>query len=111
MYDFLDLDFSITFWKKKSLQMTKQQWAIGFSVLELSKLVMQRLFYNVIQQRFGFKNVDLLMTDTDSFLLNIKTGAGRSGSNRCTRIMRTLSDVMDFSNYPKDHELYRYLTI
>ena len=79
---FLCLDFSISFWKKKTLQMNKQQWAIGYSVLELSKLVMQRLYYNVIQQRFGYKNVELLMTDTDSFLLNIKTEA-KGDINRC----------------------------
>jgi len=91
---------SVAFLAQKSLQMNKNQWAIGFSVLELSKLVMGELFYEVIQPRFGANNIDLLMTDTDSFLLHVRT---KLSEEEC---MRKLGDVMDFSNYPKDHPLY-----
>ena len=91
---------SLSFSGKKHLQMDKNQWAIGFTVLELSKLVMQRTFYDVIQPKFGQRNVEVLMSDTDSFLLRINTDKSE------TEVMNTLTDIMDFSNYPKDHPLY-----
>ena len=93
-------DFSISHLKKKFLKMNKTQWAVGFSVLEISKLVMQTLFYNVIQPKFGVGNVDVLMTDTDSFLLRVVTDKTE------VECMREIEDHMDFSNYPKDHILY-----
>jgi len=95
-------NFSMTFWNKRALYMNKQQWAIGFTVLELSKLVMQRLFYEKIQPTFGPDNVELLMTDTDSFLFRIKSHQPIT-EDEC---VSQLSEVMDFSNYPKDHPLY-----
>ena len=91
---------SLTFSGKKHLQMDKNQWAIGFTVLELSKLVMQQTFYDVIQPRFGERKVEVLMSDTDSFLLRIITTKSE------TEVMQTLSDIMDFSNYPKNHPLF-----
>ena len=95
-----DEDFSISFLKKKVLQMNKQQWSVGFSILELSKLVMQRLYYEVIQPRFGVKNCEVLMSDTDSFLLRVKECGGLDGA------MERLQDVMDFSNFPPDHKFF-----
>ena len=95
-------DFSITFLSKKFVMMNKQQWAIGFSILELSKLIMQRLYYQRIQPTFGAENVELLMTDTDSFLMRIKS-VDPITEDQC---MEKLADVTDFSNYPKNHPLY-----
>lgn len=91
---------SLSFSGKKHLQMDKNQWAIGFTVLELSKLVMQKTFYDVIQPRFGKHKVEVLMSDTDSFLLRIITNKTE------TEVMQTLSNIMDFSNYPKNHPLF-----
>jgi hypothetical protein len=93
-------ELSVTFSRKKAIQLNKQQWAIGFSILELSKLVMQQLYYETIQPRFGMENTELLMTDTDSFLLKVITNRSQ---DEC---MTLLKDVMDFSNYPSDHPLY-----
>jgi hypothetical protein len=93
-------DFSISYLKKKFLQMNKTQWAVGFSILEISKLIMQTLFYEGIQPKFGVGNVDVLMSDTDSFLLRVVTD---KTENEC---MRELEEFMDFSNYPSDHPLF-----
>ena len=93
-------DCSMTFSRQKRIQLNKQQWAIGFSILEISKLVMQRLYYDTIQPRFGVENTELLMTDTDSFLMKITSKLSR------TECMRMLEDVMDFSNYPPSHPLF-----
>ena len=95
-------DFSLTFWNKRALHMNKQQWAIGFTVLELSKLVMQRLYYEKLQPAFGAENVELLMTDTDSFLFRVMSQKPVT-EDEC---VEKLAEVMDFSNYPKDHRLY-----
>lgn len=91
---------TVSFSRKKTIQLNKQQWAIGFSILEISKLVMQRLYYQVIQPRFGVDGTELLMTDTDSFLMKLTTELSQ------TDCMNLLKDVMDFSNYPTDHILH-----
>ena len=89
-------DFSISFHKKHQVVM-KQSWLIGFTVLELSKLTMQRLWYDRIRKRLG-NGTSLVMTDTDSFLF-------RTCERDTESVLRKLGDCMDFSNLPKDHPL------
>lgn len=91
-------DFTISFLKKKKVIMN-QSWAVGFSILELSKLVMQELYYETIQPAFGVDGCTVLMSDTDSFLLEVRA---KSVDDAVSRI----DSVMDFSNYPKDHPFY-----
>jgi len=92
-----DEDLTVSFHRKKKVFMG-QSWAVGFTVLELSKFVMQRLFYKVIRPRFGGR-ARLLMSDTDSFVLELPCADSSEAVAR-------LSDCMDFSNYPTDHPLY-----
>ena len=42
---------------------------LGFSVLELSKLLMYETYYDKLQPYFGQKNLHLQYMDTDSFVL------------------------------------------
>ena len=93
-----DEDFSISFLRKKNVRMN-QSWAVGFSILELSKLVMQELYYDTIQPAFGKDGCTVLMSDTDSFLLEVRAPSVDDAVSR-------IESVMDFSNYPKDHHLY-----
>ena len=90
-------DFSVSFHRKKVLRM-RQSWAVGFSILELSKYTMQHLLYNVVKPRFGGR-ASVLMSDTDSWVLV----APRATPDQ---IVQELSDVMDFSNYDPAHPLY-----
>ena len=94
----MEEDLSVSFLKKKETVMS-QSWAIGFSILELAKYIMQRLYYEVIIPRLGEGNVSLNMTDTDSFLLTVN---GSSESD----VLEKLADVMDFSNLAPDDPLY-----
>ena len=46
---------------------------LGFSVLELSKILMYETCYDELQPYFGQKNLHLQYMDTDSFVLSIYT--------------------------------------
>ena len=70
---------------------------IGFCVLELSKHLMYETYYDRIQPMF--KDVKLLYTDCDSFVLHIKDA-------NIYKIMGENEDLFDFSDYPKEHVLY-----
>ena len=45
---------------------------IGFTILEVSKTVMWKFFYNYLKPKYGNK-IELCYTDTDSFIPHIKT--------------------------------------
>ena len=45
---------------------------IGFTILEVSKTVMWQFFFDYVRIKYGDK-VKLCFTDTDSFILHIKT--------------------------------------
>ena len=82
-------------------QLTKVQkpFYIGAAVLELAKWHMYNFYYNVLKNYFG-KNMTLLYTDTDSFVLYIST------PNLYSMHLPALQNYFDFSNYPKDHFLF-----
>ena len=84
--------------KPNSIQLRKPL-AVGFSILELSKLFMYRSYYDVFQKHFGEKNISLCFSDTDSFLFQIK--------NKNLEWEKTkLKHIFDFSKYPKSHPLF-----
>lgn len=64
---------------------------VGFTVLDVSKIVMYRFFYDILRVQFG-ENVSLLYTDTDSLILEIRT------ENVYDHIRTNLAEY-DTSNY------------
>ena len=46
---------------------------LGFSVLELSKLLMYKTYYDKLQPFFGQENIQLHYMDTDSFVISVNT--------------------------------------
>ena len=57
--------------KKIKIKMNKPVY-IGLSILEISKTLMYKFWYNYMKPKYQ-KNVKLCYTDTDSFTINIKT--------------------------------------
>lgn len=93
-------DLSITFHKLSEFRMN-QSWAVGFSVLELSKYWMQKSYYCDIAPAFkDHGGCCVLMSDTDSFLLETKMPSA-------DHAVSVIKDVMDTSNYPVEHSLHR----
>ena len=72
--------------------------AVGFSILELSKVLMYDFHYNVMKRKYDDK-IKLLFTDTDSLCYEIET-------EDVYEDMKSNAQHYDFSEYPKTHELF-----
>ena len=68
---------------------------VGFKVLEASKLVMMRFYYDQLKVWYGDR-VHLLFTDTDSFMLEIETSDWEAD-------MQKYKEFFDLSFYPPGH--------
>ena len=71
----------------------------GMCILDLSKTLMYRYFYDHLKVEYGEK-CRLAYTDTDSFILEIET------PNLYEDMEKHLEEWYDTSNYPKEHPLY-----
>ena len=72
---------------------------LGFTVLELSKLLMYETYYDKLQPYFGQENIKLHYMDCDSFVLSIET-------ENIINDLKNLENLFDFSNLNKNHELF-----
>lgn len=91
-------DLSVSFQRKKRVKMN-QSFAVGFSILELSKLVMQRLYYGPVKARLN-NDCSVLMSDTDSWVLAVREKSPDAA------VAKLGDDLMDCSNYEEDHKLF-----
>ena len=64
-------DLSIIEMKKAKVKMNKPIY-LGLLILEISKILMYKFWYNYMKPKYA-NNVELCYTDTDSFIINIKT--------------------------------------
>lgn len=71
---------------------------VGFTVLELSKLLIYDFHYNVILKKYSDK-ARLLFIDTDSLTYHVRT-------QDIYQDMKEMQDFYDTSEYPKGHFLY-----
>ena len=67
---------------------------LGFSVLELSKLIMYEIYYDKLQPYFGENNLQLHCMDTDSFVLSVN-------ADDIIKDLKNLEDFFGFSNLKK----------
>ena len=72
--------------------------AVGFCILEISKLIMYRFYYEVLKAKFGDR-CSLLFTDTDSFCCEIRT-------RDLNDDFADMVDELDTSNFDCAHPLY-----
>ena len=72
--------------------------AVGFVILELSKLIMYEFYYDVMKHKYGDK-CSLLFTDTDSLCMAIQTDDWHGD-------MQTEIDYFDTSNFERHHKLF-----
>ena len=75
---------------------------VGSKILDISKLLMYRMYYDELKRWFGDR-VALIYMDTDSFLLYIKT------DNLDKELIESgiAAKMIDPSEYPKDHVMYQ----
>ena len=71
---------------------------VGFSILDLSKVLMYDFHYHYMKKKYGLK-AQLLFTDTDSLCYEVKT-------DDIYRDMAGDRDLFDFSGYPIEHPCY-----
>ena len=57
--------------KKTKVKMNKPVY-LGLSILEISKILMYKFWYDYMKPKYGH-NVKLCYMDTDSFIMHIKT--------------------------------------
>ena len=74
-------------------------FVVGFTVLELSKLLMYEFHYDYIQKEFG-DSAQLLFTDTDSLMYHI------SDCNPYEKFYRDRQKYFDFASFPSSHKYY-----
>ena len=72
---------------------------LGFTVLELSKLLMYEKYCDILQPYFGQENIQLHYMHTDSFVLSLKI-------QDIIKDLKNLEDIFDFRNLDKSHELF-----
>jgi len=72
--------------------------SVGFCILEISKLIMYRFYYNYLKPKYGDK-CTLLFTDTDSLCCHIQT-------EDLYHDMAENADLFDTSNFEPHHPLY-----
>ena len=72
--------------------------AVGFCILELSKLIMYKFYYDYLKPRYG-DYCKLLFTDTDSLYCEIQT-------DDLYNDMFEAMDLFDTSNFEPYHPLY-----
>ena len=69
--NYISEDLSIIEMKRTKVKMNKPIY-LGLSILEISKLLMYKFWYDYMKTKYG-DNVKLCYMDTDSFIMNIKT--------------------------------------
>ncbi len=73
--------------------------AVGCSILDNAKCIMNSFYYGTVEARFGIGNCPVNYIDTDSLILQLP---GKTRDEAIGRIV----DKLDTSNYPVNHKFY-----
>ena len=91
--------FSFYSFNKESIKFTRPIY-VGFSVLELSKLLMYEWFYVKMLPYFREDKLELHYLDTDSFIFSFKP------IESLIEDLKQLKEDFNFSDLDSTHELY-----
>ena len=92
-----DDNLAITEMRKVKVKMNKPIY-LRLCILEISKIIMHEFWYDYVKNKYGNK-VRLCYTDTDSFVINIKT------NDFYKDISQDVNERFDTSNYTFDRPL------
>ena len=84
--------------KQNEVLMDKPKY-LGFSVLELTKLLVYETHYDNLQPYFGQENIQLHYMDTDNFVLSVNT-------KDIIKDLKNVKDIFDFKNLDENHDLF-----
>ena len=84
---------------KQNEVLTDKPIYLGFSGLELSRILMYETYYDKLQPYFGHEKIQLQYMDTDSFILSVNT-------KDIMKDLKNLEDIFHFSNLDENHELF-----
>ena len=87
----IEENLSIIEMKKVKVKMNKPIY-LGLRILEISKIIMYEFWYDYVKNKYGNK-ARLCYTDTDSFIINIKT------NDFYKDIIQDVNERFDTSNY------------
>ena len=87
---------------KKTKLYLNQPIYVGFTILDLSKVLMYQFHYEYMKQKYD-ANAKLLFTDTDSLSYEVKT-------RDIYQDMLEDAELFDTSEYAQDHLLYSIKT-
>eukprot|EP01059_Diplonema_ambulator_P031551 TRINITY_DN582_c0_g1_i2.p1 TRINITY_DN582_c0_g1~~TRINITY_DN582_c0_g1_i2.p1 ORF type:complete len:258 (+),score=56.05 TRINITY_DN582_c0_g1_i2:753-1526(+) len=107
----LDIENSVILYKRQNTVKLNKPIYTGCTVLDYSKVIMGKFFYNDLVPHYGRDNVELLYTDTDSFILSIKPSGCVKHEQPMTLEESLMHndfylEHMDTSDYPKAHPLH-----
>ena len=88
----------VAFEIKKMKLLLNRPIYVGFSILDLSKVLMYDFYYNVLKSKYNDR-IRLLFTDTDSLCVHIH-------AKDVYKDMLEQTDLYDFSSYSPSHKCY-----
>ena len=94
-------DYDSYTFKSNVVKMEKPIY-LGFTILELSKLLMYETYYDKLQKYFGIDGIQIHYQDTDAFIMSIKT---KNIINDLSNLQEQYK-IFDFSNLNKEHKLF-----
>jgi hypothetical protein len=91
-------NFKMIEFNKNEVKLNKPIY-IGQTILDLSKNHMNNFYYDVLKKKYN-NNLELVLTDTDSFIINVKT------DDLYDDLLTLKNEYLDTNNYPLNHPLY-----
>ena len=94
-------DYDTYTFKANVIKMEKPIY-LGFSILELSKLLMYETYYDKLQKYFGIDGIQIHYQDTDAFIMSLTS---KNTVNDLSKLQEQYN-LFDFSNLNKEHILF-----